>query len=142
MSLKLRYTPVLWYEYLSLRGEIYIITNKVTGMKYIGQTKCMKKRNNKEIYKGYLDRFSQHLRNAFNPKKYEDCSKLYIAIRTYGVENFSVHLCERCLLPDINKRERYYIRKLNTRRNGYNIDRGGKPKPYKVKKFQRRKNIN
>ncbi len=114
----------LLIEKLQDYGEIYCIVNCRTNMKYIGQTKCLKKRGKKYIYSGYRSRFQIHLKNAFN-NNYEDCPKLYRAISECGELNFYIYLLERCLRSELNKQERYYIRKYKTRRRGYNTTTGG-----------------
>jgi group I intron endonuclease len=120
------------------KGYIYCITNIKNKLKYIGQTKCYKKINGKFANKNPEDRFKQHLTKAFNKKTMNDCQKFYTAIREYGKELFYFEILEKCLLNDINKREKYYIRKYNTKKNGYNISRGGKKKSSSYKKNKSR----
>lgn len=124
------------------KGEIYCITNRITNQKYIGQTRCIKHRQGKEYYSGYLDRFQQHLSNAFDEKHMNDCAKFYQAIRQYGKENFFVTLLEVCAITQINFRERYYIKILKSKRYGYNLTRGGQAKPWKAKMYARRRKKN
>jgi group I intron endonuclease len=114
------------------QGEIYCITNRMNGDKYIGKTKCMKKVNGTLVYRGYQDRFRQHLLRATsdNEETAQECAKFYGAIRYYGWDAFTVELLERCDLSQINQRERYYIKTLNTRRRGYNTARGGVPRRF------------
>ena len=122
------------------QGEIYCITNRQNQMKYIGQTKCIKIRNGKTEYKGYEDRFQQHLANALSTGKQRNaCEKFYNAIREFGKDAFYVQLLERCSLEDLNKRERYYIRKYKTRKQGYNMDAGGVPRPGRLRRILRNK---
>ena len=59
--------------------ELYRITNKVSGSCYIGMTKA-----------GLARRFSQHKYAARSGKK----SKLYDAMRKYGVDCFEISLVE------------------------------------------------
>lgn len=97
--------------------EIYLITNKLTDKKYVGQTKSSI---------GYLNRFNQHCQESLNPK---DTMILHKAMAKYGIQNFYV----KRLLKDIprNKIDFYeilWIKKLNTYvkfGNGYNMTHGG-----------------
>lgn len=118
------------------KGEIYCITNKISGEKYIGKTKCMKKIGDKYMYKGYEHRFKQHMSRAFsdNEDTANDCWKFYAAIRYYGWDTFTVQLLERCDLAVINQKERDYIKRFNTRRKGYNSAKGGVPRKFLRKK--------
>ena len=121
-------------------GEIYCITNRQNQMKYIGQTRCIKIRNGKPEYKGFEDRFQQHLTTALgNSKQKNACEKFYNAIREFGKDAFEVSLLERCPLEELNKREQYYIRIHKTRKLGYNMDRGGIPRPGRLRRILRNK---
>lgn len=54
-------------------------------------------------------------------------SHLYNAIRKYGQKHFSIHVIEVCNYEDMDKKESYWIQKLNTLEPyGYNITPGGK----------------
>ena len=57
-------------------GYIYIITNKITGKQYVGQTR-----------RTITIRFNQHKTRAISKK---DNMYLHIAMNKYGVENFTV----------------------------------------------------
>jgi len=122
------------------QGEIYCITNRFTQEKYIGKTKCLKKINNKYVYKGYEHRFQQHMQRAFseNEKMKNDCKKFYTAIRYFGKDAFIVEMIERCDLSIINQRERFYIQHFKTRRKGYNAAAGGVPRRFLKKKGKQR----
>ena len=88
---------------------IYLITNKVNGKQYVGQSvNC-------------LSRWNNH------------CGKKSVnmvvgrAIQKYGVENFRFEVLVRCSRGDLNALERFYINNLGTQiPNGYNVDKGGK----------------
>lgn len=88
-------------------GVIYLITNLLNGMKYVGQT-------------------TQPLRRRINEHKYGD---QYIdrAIKKYGLENFKVEVLEECeTKQQLNEREIFWIAKLNCKApNGYNRTSGG-----------------
>lgn len=98
---------------------IYCYTNKINNHKYVGQTNNFKRR------------IREHRSCAFNEKasSYEDL--IHQKIRQYGEENFEISLIEKLYTEDIeevNKREQYWIQKLNTycgNGEGYNMDLGG-----------------
>lgn len=94
-------------------GSIYMITNKLDGKKYIGQTK----RDNPQI------RIKEHLYEASNTNRN---LHLYNAIRKYGIENFEITILESNLEEsELDKLEMYYIGKYDTLENGYNNTIGG-----------------
>jgi len=89
-------------------GFIYITTNNINGMKYIGK----KKYDKKETWKKYLG------------------SGIYLnrAIKKYGKENFSKVIIEECKTEsELNKKEKYWIKIYNAVNNDnfYNIAEGG-----------------
>jgi group I intron endonuclease len=91
---------------------VYLITNKKTGKKYVGQTiKTLKRR------------WSLHLSDATRGS----AMYLHRAIRKYGEENFSVkplHVCES--REELNLSEVFYISLLRTKSpKGYNMSDGG-----------------
>lgn len=92
-------------------GYIYKIVNKVNGTTYVGQTIC-------DINK----RFREHKHASLNQNTY-----LYNAMRKYGIENFSIITIDNAnSLEELNKKEIYWIKKLNTKvPNDYNILDGG-----------------
>lgn len=92
---------------------IYLITNKVNGKQYIGQTI----RTIEERWKGHISA----------SKCQKDNNYFHNAIRKYGESSFEVSLLEevedRSLL---DKKEQYYISKYNTYfPYGYNTTVGG-----------------
>ena len=90
---------------------IYVITNKITGLKYIGKTE-----------KTINERFEKHLLNS----KYNKNNYLYKAIRKYGKDNFSIEIVEKITTENINEKEIFYINHFNTMiPNGYNLTIGG-----------------
>lgn len=91
---------------------IYLITNKINGKRYIGQT----------INK-LSTRWSQHVGCA-KRKRVEPLAK---SIQKYGRENFEIKVLTRCgSLEDMNHREQYYIKLFKTLcPNGYNVQLGG-----------------
>jgi group I intron endonuclease len=92
---------------------IYKITNLQTGMCYIGATVNVHAR------------WAQHKSNAANPtcKEYE--KPLYIAMREYGIDNFSFEVLQECEIDELQTLEQYWIALYNTVRTGYNQTPGG-----------------
>jgi len=92
-------------------SSIYKITNIKSGSVYIGKTK-------NSIFK----RFNEHISESEKGSK----TKLYDAMRSYGVENFKVELIEDNIPEDlINFKEKYYIKEFDSLKNGYNMTPGG-----------------
>ena len=88
---------------------IYKITNKITGEVYIGQSK--------NIY----ERWMQHCRKCYGTEK----DKFAIAIRYYGLENFSFEVKEICSTKDaLDAREKYWIAYYDSYNKGYNSTAG------------------
>lgn len=87
-------------------GYIYLTTNLVNGMQYIGKHKS--------------DKFDEN---------YKGSGKLLLkAIKKYGIENFFTELIEECFsLDELNRREKFYIYfcDADSDKNYYNIRSGG-----------------
>lgn len=95
-------------------GYIYKIENNINGKLYIGQTVDVDARWKKHL---------SVAQSEFIPYR----SHLYNAIKKYGKEHFSINVIETCSYDDMDKREAYWIRELNSLEpNGYNITPGGK----------------
>jgi group I intron endonuclease len=93
-------------------GYVYLITNKVNGRQYVGQSKC------DDINK----RWKQH---KLCSKKYIG-THLYNAYMKHGIDNFIFKIICICFDDDCNKYEIEYIKKFNTLSpNGYNLTPGG-----------------
>lgn len=91
---------------------IYKVVNKVNNKVYIGQTV------------GSLDRRKAvHFSSAVSDSNLP----FYRSIRKYGKDNFDWIEVEKCgTIEELNGREEYWIRKLNTvSPNGYNLQGGG-----------------
>ncbi len=88
---------------------IYLITNKINGKRYVGQTR------NPDP----MERFKQH---AWECKR-SHRMPLHYAMKKYGSESFSVELLEKVVEPeDLDERESHYIQSLDTLvPNGYNL---------------------
>lgn len=91
---------------------IYKITNQLNGLCYIGQSI--------NIYA----RWRQHVNEV---KINRSQSKLYQAMREYGIENFVFEIIEKCEENQqiLNEREIYWIEYYNSYENGYNSTHGG-----------------
>ena len=90
---------------------IYKIVNDINNKVYIGQTK------------GSLEsRFKGHCYAVFDNNKQ---FPLYLAMRKYGAEHFSIKLVEECLEEELNEKEKYWIEYYNSYFNGYNASLGG-----------------
>ena len=86
---------------------IYKIENNVNHMIYIGQSINIE------------NRFIQHKNNKNN---YD----IHVALREYGIENFSFDIIELCNKKELNEREIYWISYYNCQKpNGYNCTPGG-----------------
>lgn len=96
---------------------IYLITNKLNGKRYVGQTKF-----------SIEDRFEKHVYDAIIANR---GYALHAALRKYGIENFTIKLLSKCNnLGEANHRESYYIRLLNSLSPaGYNLRPGGDNSP-------------
>lgn len=91
---------------------IYILTNKINGKKYVGQTR-----------KTFEKRLSQHVSNA-NKYQYHNMP-IVRAIRKYDISEFDYEVITYSK-EDLDEMEIIYIKKLNTIvPNGYNIKFGG-----------------
>lgn len=89
-------------------GNIYLITDKTNGMKYVGQT-C----------RDIDTRFAEHCTEK------RGYSKLHKAIQEKGWRNFSVSLIEQVPLNKLDEREIYWIKELDTQKSGYNTSPSG-----------------
>lgn len=88
--------------------SVYIISNDVNSKVYIGQTT-----------KPISQRFKEHCACQ---------SEIGKAIREIGKNHFSISLLDDSAknLDELAEKERFYIKKYNSCKNGYNKDSGGK----------------
>lgn len=91
-------------------GVIYVIENKINGKKYVGQTVQSLKR-----------RFQQHT------STYSKSTHLARAISKYGKDNFSIKQIDvGTSAHELNSKEVFWIKSLDSRKQGYNIAHGGR----------------
>lgn len=90
----------------------YIVyCHTLNGKKYVGYTK-----------KTMVERLEEHIEGALEGSDRHFCR----AIRKYGVKNIvSEQLCETTTKQEAKSKERYYVKKLDTFKNGYNMTQGG-----------------
>jgi group I intron endonuclease len=93
-------------------GYIYLITNKVNGKQYVGQTICKDVESRWRQHKWHSNRnLGTYISNAF---------------KKYAIENFKFQIICICFDEDCNQYEEEYIVKFNTiSPNGYNLESGG-----------------
>jgi hypothetical protein len=105
--------------------DIYLITNKVTGKQYVGQSNTHRLNHGRYRPFGYKMRFTDHIREAFSNKK-KQCTALNNSIRKYSKDAFDVELIERTLPENANVVEEKCIKNYNTLApHGYNLSKGG-----------------
>ena len=90
-------------------GYIYVITNLQNGKQYGGQTS-----------RDIDVRFEEHLWET------RGNSYLHKAIQKYGRNSFKVEQLEQVPISQLDEKEKYWIKELNTYENGYNLTLGGK----------------
>lgn len=90
---------------------IYCIENILNEKKYIGQSV--------DIYKRWYDH-KWELNNGSHRNPY-----LQRAWIKYGEENFKFEIVEKCLPEELNDKEKYWINKMESYLNGYNLTIGG-----------------
>ncbi len=114
-------------ETYKITGQIYLITNIKTNKCYVGQVRSHRKNKGKYRPFGYIGRFNDHVSEAINNTKKNQCTYLNNSIRKYGKEKFKVELLETCEINIIDEKEQIYINNKNTLYpNGYNLTKGGK----------------
>lgn len=88
---------------------VYLVTNNITGMQYVGQT-----------IRSLEERWRDHCR-------VKDDNYFHRAIRKYGSENFTLKILDTAETgEELDLKEIYWIEKLNTLYpGGYNLREGG-----------------
>lgn len=93
-------------------GVIYLRTNLVNGMQYVGRTKDFKRR--------------ESVWNSLNRKRPYANDFLETDRKKYGLENFKTEILEKCDDSKLDELERFWIKQLNTTYpSGYNLENGG-----------------
>lgn len=89
---------------------IYVITNKINGKQYVGQT-----------VQQMEARWSMHKSGS------SGCVGLKAAFEKYGSDNFTIEkICDVNSLEELSKMERKFIKELSSMSpNGYNLTTGG-----------------
>lgn len=86
--------------------SLYMITNKLNGKVYIGQT-----------HRDPAIRFKEHTHTD---------SKIGRSIQLHGIENFRMEVIDTAENQlEADYKERKYIKKYNSIENGYNVEAGG-----------------
>lgn len=99
--------------YVAQMGYIYLVTNRLTGKQYVGQT----------LHEDIETRWNQHRRVCENMLG----RHIAAAYKKYGIENFKFQIICICFDEACNDLESFYIKKFNTLApNGYNLREGGK----------------
>ena len=87
---------------------IYKITNIANGMCYVGQATDI------------ADRWKQHVRRGVGADA-PGRNKLYPAMLSFGVENFTFEVIEECQAVQLNEREQYWQEYFKAKEFGYSI---------------------
>ncbi len=91
---------------------IYCFSNKINGKKYVGQSISV------------LTRIRKH-KEALRKNK-DKSTALQRAWNKYGEEVFDIIILEKCDIDLLDEREKFHIEKMDSLRNGYNLDAGGR----------------
>lgn len=93
-------------------GYIYIIENTINDKKYVGQT-------TKDLGR----RWSTHLIKGERKRK---PIAIDLAIKKYGKDKFCMYVIDEAeTFEELMEKEKYWIKKLDTVKNGYNNHEGG-----------------
>lgn len=87
---------------------IYIIKNKINNKVYIGQSLNIERR------------WKQHLYSGISKTAQDSYSKLHLAMKELGINNFYYEILEETEQELLTSREDYYINFYDSIKNGYN----------------------
>ena len=119
---------IIWSTYYSKRANdmaarvlgtgtevtgIYKITNKESGLSYIGQAK-----NIRERWRDHM-KCGLGIDTPANNRLYQDMLK-------DGIDNFTFELIEKCPSNELDEKESFYIKLYQTKEYGYNNTAGNK----------------
>jgi len=119
---------IIWSTYYSKRANdmaarvlgtadkvtgIYKITNKLSGLSYIGQAKDIR------------ERWREHLKCGLGIDTPSN-NRLYQAMLKEGVDNFTFEVLEVCPIEELDKKESFYIELYQAKEFGYNSTAGNK----------------
>ena len=96
---------------------IYKITNIINSKAYIGKTVGT-----------IANRWKEHCREAKQNRS--NNRPLYMAIRKYGIDYFTIEQVEECSVEKLSDQEKYWINVFDTYHNGYNATCGGDGSQY------------
>jgi group I intron endonuclease len=117
------------------KGEIYMVTNKVTNKSYIGQAPKFMGCNNQSW--GASGRWKRHIRDS---KKTQEKNLFKEAIREFGEQNFELKVICECDRSEMDALEQKYIAEYQTMEpNGYNMTTGGRKGTKHSEEANRRK---
>lgn len=108
-------------------GVIYKVENKINHKTYIGQTTSPQGFKGRYRFKGDgVERVYKYCRH-FQDRNYYYNEHLFRAIEKYGFDSFEVDEVHDVALSkeELNEKEKYYIEKYDSFRNGYNATYGG-----------------
>jgi len=88
---------------------IYSIIHVPTNRAYVGQSSDIEKR------------WKRHLKLA----EIGDKRHLYCALRKYDITEFRFDILEECTTEELNEKEIYWIKELNSYESGFNLTLGG-----------------
>jgi hypothetical protein len=94
----------------NIKTGIYKITNLNNGMCYIGQSVNL------------ADRWKAHIKAGLGIDSSNN--KLYTAMKTDGVENFTFEIIEECDRSQLNEQEKFWINYFQSETFGYNSTKG------------------
>jgi hypothetical protein len=108
------------------KGEIYLAFNKSTDKGYVGQARKYITQNKQKW--GAMSRWIRHGQEAnYTGKRSGKNTLINEAIRQHGLDSFQITVLCDCNINEMDEKEAYYIKHLNTLEpNGYNMTSGGR----------------